>query len=96
MLKRNFLILLTATSTGIFAQPTNTFNFSLGTVNGKAGEYVYFPETGEKISYLDWKIKNVPVFILGYTHTFNNNIEFQMGLKKNFSSTSSGSMKDYD
>ena len=51
MLKRNFLILLTATSTGIFAQTSNAFNFSLGTVNGKAGEYVYVPETGEKVSY---------------------------------------------
>lgn len=95
MLKRNLLVLLTAASTGIFAQTSNAFNFSLGTVNGKAGEYVYVPETGEKVSYLDWKIKNVPVFILGYTHTFNN-IELQMGLKKNFNSTSSGSMKDYD
>ena len=96
MLKQNFLILLATISTGVFAQSTNAFNFSLGAVNGKAGEYVYVPETGEKISYLDWKIKNIPVFILGYTHTFNDNIEFQMGLKKNFSSTSSGSMKDYD
>lgn len=95
MLKKKILILFIAVSTGILAQSNNTFNFSLGAVNGEAGEYVYVPETGEKISYLDWKIKNVPVFILGYTHTFNN-IEFQMGLKKNFNSTSSGSMKDYD
>lgn len=68
MLKRNLLVLLTVASTGIFAQSNSAFNFSLGTVNGKAGEYVYVPETGEKVSYLDWKIKNVPVFILGYTH----------------------------
>lgn len=95
MLKRDFFILLLTASTGIFAQSSNAFTVSLGTVNGKAGEYVYVPETGEKVSYLDWKIKNVPVFILGYTHTLNN-IELQMGLKKNFNSTSSGSMKDYD
>ena len=95
MLKRNFCILLTATSTGIFAQTSNAFNFSLGAVNGKAGEYVYSPKTGEKVSYLDWEIKNVPVFILNYAHT-TNNIEFQMELKKNLNSLSSGSMKDYD
>ncbi len=68
MLKKEFLILFTCISTGVFAQSSNTLNFSLGTVNGKAGEYVYVPETGEKVSYLDWKIKNIPVFIVYYTH----------------------------
>lgn len=95
MFKKELLFLLTFASTGIFAQSNDTFNFSLGTVNGKAGEYVYSSETKEKVSYLDWKIKNIPVFILNYTHTFNN-IELGMNLKKNFSSTSSGHMKDYD
>lgn len=95
MIKKEFLVLFTFVSTGVFAQSTNSLNFSLGTVNGKAGEYVYIPETGEKVSYLDWKIKNVPVFILDYTHT-RGNLEFQIGLKKNFGSKSSGSMKDYD
>ena len=53
MLKKEVLILFTCISTGVFAQSNNTLNFSLGTVNGKAGEYVYVPETGEKVSYLD-------------------------------------------
>lgn len=95
MLKKEFLILFAFISSGALAQSSNSLNFSLGTVNGKAGEYVYIPETGEKVSYLDWKIKNVPVFMLDYTHTCGN-IEFQIGLKKNFGSKSSGRMKDYD
>ena len=94
MLKKEVLILFTCISTGVFAQSNNTLNFSLGTVNGKAGEYVYVPETGEKVSYLDWKIKNIPVFIVDYTH-IQGNTEFQIGLKKNFGSNSSGRMKDY-
>lgn len=52
-------------------------------MNGKAGEYVYHPN-GDKISYLDWKIKNIPILKLGYDYTFDN-WEFSISGKKNIS-----------
>lgn len=64
-------------------------------MNGKAGEYVYHPN-GDKISYLDWKIKNIPILKLGYDYTFDN-WEFSISGKKNISNHyRSGYMKDYD
>ncbi|MBR8822827.1 hypothetical protein IX293_001089 [Fusobacterium necrophorum] len=64
-------------------------------MNGKAGEYVYHPN-GDKISYLDWKIKNIPILKLGYDYTFNN-WEFSISGKKNISNHYRSSyMKDYD
>lgn len=64
-------------------------------MNGKGGEYVYHPN-GDKISYLDWKIKNVPILKLGYDYTFNN-WEFSISGKKNISNHyRSAYMKDYD
>lgn len=95
MLKRKILILLGIISSLSFGESTKIFNFSMGAVNGKAGEYVYLPETSEKISYLDWEIENVPVFILDYKY-LNNNFELGINLKKNFNTASSGYMQDYD
>lgn len=65
--------------------------------NGKAGEYVYSSNNdGDKISYLDWKIKNVPVLKLGYDYSIEN-WEFSISGKKNISNNyQSGYMKDYD
>ena len=51
MLKKEFLILFAFISSGALAQTSNSLNFSLGTVNGKAGEYVYIPETGDTWLY---------------------------------------------
>lgn len=67
------------------------------TMNGKAGEYVYSPDNeGDKISYLDWKIKNVPILKLGYDYTVDN-WEFSISGKKNISKNyRSAYMKDYD
>lgn len=65
------------------------------TMNGKAGEYVY-ADNGDKVSYLDWKIRNVPILKLGYDYTYNN-WEFSVAGKKNIGKNyRSGYMKDYD
>lgn len=95
MLKKKIIILLFLMSTFAIAGQKQEFSFSVGVVNGKAGEYVYNPDTGQKISYLDWEIKNIPVFIGEYKYSYNN---FEAGIKfkKNFSEISSGRMKDYD
>ncbi len=69
---------------------------NIATINGKAGEYVYDTENGQQISYLDWKIKNVPILKLSYDYSINNwefSIDGKKSLNKNFRS---GTMKDYD
>ena len=65
-------------------------------MNGTAGEYVYDPSNGQKVSYLDWQIKKIPVAILGLSHRFDNNLELGVSFKKNFKHMSSGRMRDYD
>lgn len=92
---KRIIILSFLLSTLTVANQKQDFSFSIGTVNGKAGEYVYDPDTGQKISYLNWEIKNIPVLIGEYRYHYNN---FETGIKfkKNFSRTSSGRMKDYD
>lgn len=65
-------------------------------LNGKAGEYVYIPTNGDKISYLKWEIKNVPMLNLGYDYEYNN-WEFSIRGRKNIGNNiRSGYMKDYD
>lgn len=95
MNKLKIFILLSSIFTTALAQSEKELSLSWGLVNGKAGEYVYVPKTGEKASFLDWEIKNIPVFIMDYKHSFNN-LEFGINLKKSFSSSSSGWMVDYD
>ena len=69
---------------------------SIQNMNGKAGEYVYAQTNGDKVSYLKWDIKNVPVLNLGYDYTVGN-FEFSVIGKKNISKNyRSGVMKDYD
>lgn len=75
---------------------TGRIEANIQNLNGKAGEYVYLPTTGDKISYLKWDIKNVPILNLGYNYEYNN-WEFSIRGRKNIGNNiRSGYMKDYD
>ena len=96
MIKKVAALMLVASVSSLAQESSrHNFNISLGVVNGKAGEYVYEPESGQKISYLDWDIKNIPVVIGEYNYTIDN-FDFGVKLKKNINKKSSGSVKDYD
>lgn len=94
-MKKMLLIAFIGISSLIYAGE-GKISAEIQTMNGKAGEYVYDPENGDKVSYLDWKIKNVPILKLGYDYTIDN-WEFSITGKKNIGKNfRSGYMKDYD
>ena len=70
-------------------------DLSLGLVNGKTGEHLYTYDTEERVSYLRWQIKNIPIVIVNFSHSFEN-LEFSLGGKRNIGSKKSGRMRDYD
>lgn len=95
MIKKSILCGLLGITSIIYAGQ-GKINAEIQIMNGKAGEYVYDPETRDKVSYLNWKIKNVPMLKLGYDYSVNN-FEFSINGRKNISNNyRSGYMKDYD
>lgn len=93
---KKLLIFILLISTVLQAKEKGNLSLSFGTVNGKAGEYVYYPEIDRKISYLEWDIKNVPVVILDYKYSPAEYLEFEFNFKKNLETTRSAVMQDYD
>ena len=95
-MKKNYLIPLLIGISSFSYAGEGKISAKIQNMNGKAGEYVYAQTNGDKVSYLRWDIKNVPVLNLGYNYTINN-FEFSIIGKKNISKNyRSGSMKDYD
>lgn len=82
-------------SSGLFAGESKV-SANIQMMNGTAKEYVRNPQNGDKLSRLDWKIKNIPILNLGYEYS-HNNWEFSVFAKKNIQNNiKSGTMKDYD
>lgn len=69
---------------------------SLKTMNGKSKEYVYDINNGDKISYLEWEIKNIPLLVLDYNYSISENLDTNFSFGKNISSSFNSNMKDYD
>ncbi|MFP3439667.1 omptin family outer membrane protease [Pantoea sp. SIMBA_133] len=71
MIKSVFAVMMAGVAVGVQAEETSftpnlsaeslSVSASTGMLGGKAGELVYDPDTGRKISQLDWKIKNVAI-----------------------------------
>lgn len=72
-------------------------NIDFQNINGKAGEYSYNkPGDGTNISFLEWKIKNIPLIKIGYEYQ-NKNFEFLIEARKNINNNiKSHKMKNYD
>lgn len=94
-MKKNIICSFIAISSGLFAGESK-ISADIQMMNGTAKEYVRNHQNGDKMSRLDWKIKNIPILNLGYEYSYNN-WEFSVLAKKNIKNNiKSGTMKDYD
>lgn len=93
---KKYLALMTLILSSTVYANGGELSANIQNLNGKAGEYVYIPTNGDKISYLKWDIKNVPMLNLGYNYEYDN-WEFSIRGRKNIGNNiRSGYMKDYD
>lgn len=91
-----FFLLCTVVS----AEENNSLSITpkVGVMNGKIGEYVFIDfckNTDNKLSYLEWDIKNLHTVSLEVNYTFSNKIQllsnFTFGIPKK-----SGYLQDFD
>lgn len=69
---KKYLALMTLILSSTVYANGGELSANIQNLNGKAGEYVYIPTNGDKISYLKWDIKNVPMLNLGYNYEYDN------------------------
>ncbi|MDX7987047.1 omptin family outer membrane protease [Xenorhabdus sp. 12] len=68
----------------------------LGWLGGESKEYVYNPNNGQKMSELDWKIKNIPIIKGDISWDALNWLTVNARGWVTLSSSGSGGMDDYD